>query len=169
MHARRAQPLRRDESACQHGVADRVADGVGGQVAVGIDHVGVEGREFICAGARAFSAARLPFAIEGLRGGCRGLRIAPGGALHRAVECLGAVWRGRVVPPGFRGSFDDTVFGQAEIIDPPTHMGLGWPALPPGWQGAVRIDAQCVQQLCEKSIKIDLARLRILLLLYWFS
>jgi hypothetical protein len=47
-------------------------------------------------------------------------------------------------------------------------MGPGWPALPPNWQIAVGIDAQCIQQLLEKSIEFGLARLRALLLLYWF-
>jgi hypothetical protein len=74
-----------------------------------------------------------------------------------------------VVPPAFCGSLDDPVLGQAEVVDPAAHMGFGRPALPPGGQRAVRIDAQRVQQLCEKTIKFNLARLRILLLLYRFS
>ena len=74
-----------------------------------------------------------------------------------------------MVPPGFRGGLDDPVLGQPEIIAPTAHMGPGWPALPLGGEDAVRIKAQRGQQLCEKMIKIDLARLRILLLLYWFS
>ena len=36
-------------------------------------------------------------------------------------------------------------------------------------QGADGIDAQRGQPLCEETIKFDLARLRILLLIYWFS
>ena len=74
-----------------------------------------------------------------------------------------------MVPPGFGGSLDDPVFGQAKVVDPAADMGFGGPALPPGGQGADGIDAQRGQQLCEKSIKIDLARLRVLLLLYRFS
>jgi len=75
-----------------------------------------------------------------------------------------------VVPPGFGGGLDDPVLGKAEVIDPATDMGPGGPALPPGGQGAVWIDAQSGQQLCEETIKIDLARSRVLLLLlYWFS
>ena len=73
-----------------------------------------------------------------------------------------------MVPSGFGGGLDDPILGEAEIIDPAADMGSGWPALPPGGQGAVRIKAQRGQQLCEETIKIDLARLRILLLLYWF-
>jgi hypothetical protein len=48
-------------------------------------------------------------------------------------------------------------------------VGPGWPALPPNGQIAVGIDAQRSQQLLEKSIKLSLARLRALLLLYWFT
>ena len=74
-----------------------------------------------------------------------------------------------MVPPGFGGGLDDPVFGEAKVVDPAADMGPGWPALPPGGQGAVRIDAQRGQKVCEETIKIDIARLRILLLLYRFS
>ena len=74
-----------------------------------------------------------------------------------------------MVPPGFGGGLDDPVLGKAKVVDPAAHMGFGRPALPPCGQGADRIDAQRGQQLCEETIKIDLARLRILLLLYRFS
>ena len=73
-----------------------------------------------------------------------------------------------MVPPGFGGSLDDPVFGQAEVIAPAADMGPGWPVLPPGGQGTVGIKAQRFQQFCEKMIETDLARWRILLLLYWF-
>ena len=74
-----------------------------------------------------------------------------------------------MVPSGFGGGLDDPVLGEAKVVDPAAHMGFGGPALPPCGQGAVRIDAERVQQLCEETIKIDLARLRILLLLYRFN
>ena len=74
-----------------------------------------------------------------------------------------------MIPSGFCGGLNDPVLGQPEVIAPATHMGFGWPALPPGGQGAVRIKAQGVQQLCEKPIKIRLARSCVLLLRYWFS
>ena len=73
------------------------------------------------------------------------------------------------MPPGFCGGSDDQIFGQTEVIDPPANMGLCGPALPPGGQGAVRIKAQRSQQLCEETIKVGIARLRVLLLLYRFS
>ena len=121
------------------------------------------------AGSCALCALGLAFASRGLRGNRREVRITLGGALHRPVQRFGAVRWGRVVPPGFGGGLDDPVLGQPEIIAPAAHMGFGWPALPPGGQGAVRIEAQRIQQLCKKMIKIDLARLRVLLLLYRFS
>ena len=130
-----------------HGILDCIADRVGGQVAVGVDHVGVEGREFLGAGPGALCALGLAFAGRGFRGGRCDLRIALGGAFHCPVECLGSIGWGRVVPPGFGGSFDDPVFGQAEIIAPAAHMGPGWPALPPSGQRAVRVQAQRGQQL----------------------
>ena len=94
------------------------------------------------------------------------LGLALGGAFHRPVEGLGSIGRCRVVPLGFGGGLDDPVLGEAKVVDPAAHMGFGGPALPPGGQGADGIDAQRVQQLCEETIKIDLACLRILLLLY---
>ena len=95
--------------------------------------------------------------------------IALGGTFHCPVEGLGSIGRGGVVPSGFQRGLDDPVFGEAKVVDPAAHMGFGGPALPPGGQGADGIDAQRGQQLCEKSIKFNLARLRILLLLYRFS
>ena len=94
------------------------------------------------------------------------MRVALGSAFHCPVKGLGSIGRGRVVPSGFGGGLDDPVLGEAEVADPAAHVGFGGPALPPGGQGAVRIDAWRGQQLCEESIKIDFACLRILLLLY---
>jgi hypothetical protein len=49
-------------------------------------------------------------------------------------------------------------------------MGSGGPALPPGGQSTIGIEAQRAEQLGKEPIKIGLARLRalLLLLLYWF-
>ena len=54
-----------------------------------------------------------------------------------------------MVPPGFGGGLDDPILGQAEVVDPAADMGF--------------------EQLCEETIKFNLGRLRILLLLYRFS
>ena len=145
MNTPRPQSFLRDETAGQHGVADCVANRVGGQETVRIDHVGVEGRLFVVAGPGALRVLGPAFAGRGLRGGRRDLRIALGGALHRAVQRLGAVRRDGVVPPGFLGGFDDLVFGEAKVVDPAAHMGFGGPAFLPGGQGAVRIDAHRAQ------------------------
>ena len=85
MHAPRPQPLRRDAAACQHRVTQGVADRVGGQVAVGVDHVGVEGCLFVVAGAVAFTAFRLSLGrlAVGFRVGAP--RITLDCALHRPV------------------------------------------------------------------------------------
>jgi len=74
-----------------------------------------------------------------------------------------------MIGPGLKGDFDDPRLRQPEIIDPAAHIGPCWPALPPGGQGGVGGEAQRDEQFCEKPIKINLARLRVLLLLYWFT
>ena len=74
-----------------------------------------------------------------------------------------------MIAPGLGGGLDDPVFGQPEIIEPAAHMQPGGPALPPGGERLVGIEAQRTQQLCEEPIKIGIARLRVLLLLYWFT
>jgi hypothetical protein len=48
-------------------------------------------------------------------------------------------------------------------------MPSGWPALPPGGQGGVGGKAERRQQVCDEPIKFGFARLRVLLLLYWFT
>ena len=74
-----------------------------------------------------------------------------------------------MIAPGLGGDLDDRGFGQAEVIDPAANVRPCWPALPPGRERLVGIDAQRLQQLCEEPIKLGIARLRVLLLLYWFT
>ena len=75
-----------------------------------------------------------------------------------------------MIGPALSGGLDDPDLAKSEVIPPALHMEPCWPTLPPGGQGGVCSEAQRGQQLCEKPIKIGIARLRILLLLlYWFT
>ena len=74
-----------------------------------------------------------------------------------------------MITPALGGDLNDPVLGQPEVVDPATHMGPCWRSLPPGGEGGIGGEAQRVQKLCEKPIKIGIARLRILLLLYRFT
>ncbi len=56
----------------------------------------------------------------------------PGSALHRAVQRLRPIGRGRVGPPGFRGRLNDPVLGQAEIRLRGDAVPKGCPFLYPG-------------------------------------
>ena len=73
-----------------------------------------------------------------------------------------------MIGPALGGGLDDPDCAQPKVIPPTTHMEPCWPTLPPGGQSGVCSEAQRAQQLCEKPIKIDIARLRVLLLLYRF-
>ena len=70
--------------------------------------------------------------------------------------------------PGCHGDGDDLVLAQPQLFPPALDMQPWWPALPPARQGG-GIEAQRAEKLCEKSIKIGVACLRILLLLYRFT
>ena len=74
-----------------------------------------------------------------------------------------------MIGPGFDRDLDDPFPRQPEIIYPAAHMGAGGPALPPGRQGSIGGKAQRREQFCEEPIKFGLARMRFLLLLYWFT
>jgi hypothetical protein len=73
-----------------------------------------------------------------------------------------------MIAPGLGGYLKDPILGQPEVIDPSPNVQLRWPALPPAGQG-VGVEAQRQKQLCKELIKIGIARLRVLLLLYWFT
>ena len=63
---------------------------------------------------------------------------------------------------------DDLRLGQAQLVPPALDVQPGWPALPPAGQG-VGVEAECCEQVPENLIGNRLARLRALLLLYWFT
>ena len=81
-HSPHPEPFRRDETARQHGVTDGVADRVGWQIIVRIDHLALECRQLVVAGPWTYIALALPFGFlaAGIGGG--GLRIALGGMRH---------------------------------------------------------------------------------------
>jgi hypothetical protein len=66
------------------------------------------------------------------------------------------------------GRGDDLRLGQAQLVTPALDMQPGRPALPPAGQGG-GVEAECREQLPENLIGYARARLRALLLLYWFS
>jgi hypothetical protein len=70
-HAPCPQAFRRDEAAREHRITDGVADGVGGQESVRVDHVGIEGCEFVGAGPWAFSRLCLSLPARRFWGSCR--------------------------------------------------------------------------------------------------
>jgi hypothetical protein len=74
-----------------------------------------------------------------------------------------------MIGPGLKGDFDDPRLRQPDVVDPAANMGSGWPALPPGGERCIGGKAQRREQFCEEPIKIGLARLRVLLLLYRFT
>ena len=90
------------------------------------------------------------------------------GALHDAIQRLGSIGWFRVVLARGLGHLDDVHLAEPELIPPALDVQTGWPALPPPGQGG-RIEAQRREQVPEKPIRDALARLRALLLLYWFS
>ena len=63
---------------------------------------------------------------------------------------------------------EDLRGGEPQLVAPTLDVQPGWPALPPARQGGC-IEAQRVEQLAEKLIRDRRARLRVLLLLYWFT
>ena len=67
-----------------------------------------------------------------------------------------------------RGRGDDFRLGQTQFVAPALDVQPGRPALPPAGQGG-GIEAQRRDQLSENLIGNRLARLRALLLLYWFT
>ena len=96
-------------------------------------------------------------------------RLAPGCTLHDAIQRLGPIRRGRVGVPRGRGRRNDLRLGQTKIDLPPPDVFPGRPALPPAGQGAARIEAQRREQRAKKIFIAARARLRALLLLYWFT
>ena len=74
-----------------------------------------------------------------------------------------------MISPGLDGDLDDPLPRQPDIVNPTANMGAGWPTLPPGGQGGVGGEAQRCEQFGEEPIKFGLTRLRVLLLLYWFT
>jgi hypothetical protein len=72
-----------------------------------------------------------------------------------------------MIAPGFGSDLDDLVLGEPKVVDPAAHMGSGWRPLPPSGQAGICGKAQRREQLCEKSIKIRIARSCVLL--YWFN
>jgi len=66
------------------------------------------------------------------------------------------------------GRGDDLRLGQPQFVAPALDVQPGWPALPPTGQGG-GVEAQRIEQLTENLIGNRLARLRALLLLYWFT
>ena len=83
---------------------------------------------------------------------------ARGHALHDA---------GRLLAARLGGS-DDFRLGQAQFVAPALDVQPGGPALPPAGQSG-GVQAQRCQQVPENLIGNRLARLRALLLLYWFT
>ena len=66
------------------------------------------------------------------------------------------------------GGSDDLRLGQAKFVAPALDVQPRRPALPPAGQGG-GIEAQRCQQFPENLIGYACARLRALLLLYWFT
>jgi hypothetical protein len=66
------------------------------------------------------------------------------------------------------GRSDDLRLGQPQFVAPALDVQPGRPALPPAGQGG-GVEAQRVEQIPENLIGNRLARLRALLLLYWFT
>ena len=63
-----------------------------------------------------------------------------------------------MLAPGVAGHLDDPGPREPELVDPAANMGPGGPALPPGGQGALGIEAQRAEQLGKDPIKIGIAR-----------
>ena len=66
------------------------------------------------------------------------------------------------------GRGDDLRLAQPQFVAPALDVQPGRPALPPAGQGG-GVEAQRVEQFSENLIGNALARLRALLLLYWFT
>ena len=73
-----------------------------------------------------------------------------------------------MIAPRCLGHGKDRVFVEAQIVTPAPDMLAGRPALPPAGQGS-GVQAQRPEQFPEKLLGDGLARLRALLLLYWFT
>ena len=69
---------------------------------------------------------------------------------------------------GCLGSGDDLRLGQPQLVAPALDVQPGRPALPPAGQGD-GVEAQRLKQIPEDLIGNRSARLRALLLLYWFT
>ena len=94
--------------------------------------------------------------------------LALGCALHRPVQPFRPIGRyGVFLAAGFGGS-DDLCLGQPQFVTPALDVQPRRPALPPAGQSD-GVEAQRCQQLPENLIGNRLARLRALLLLYWFT
>ena len=69
---------------------------------------------------------------------------------------------------GCLGRGDNLRLGQAKLVAPALDVQPGRPALPPAGQGG-GVEAQRCQQVPENFLGNAFARLRALLLLYWFT
>ena len=69
---------------------------------------------------------------------------------------------------GGLGRSDNLRLGQAQLVAPALDVQPGRPALPPAGQGG-GVEAQRAEQVPENLIGYAFARLRALLLLYWFT
>ena len=156
------QEFLRDQAPSKHFVAQGVFDRTCRYVPTGIQEVGVVNCQIDDRG----GLNRLGFRLAVLLGPA--LRFALDGALHGAVERLRPIWRFEMFTPGCHGDIDDLVLAQPQLLPPALDVQPWRTALPPTRQGG-GIKTQRRQQLCEKPIKIGIARLRILLLLYRFT
>ena len=153
------------EAPRQHGIAHGVADRADRQVAVGVDEVGVEGRQVgdrLCRQAQPAGASACAASGPHPRP-CAGRRAAwpgPAPSAHRAVR--DAHWRDASATAMISSSVSPSSSRQRW-----TCSRGGQPCHQPG--RAAGVEAQRCQQLSEKPIKIGIARLRVLLLLYWFT
>ena len=153
------QEFLRDQAPSKHFVVQGVFDRTCRYVPTGIQEVGVVNCQIDDRG----GLNRLGFRLAVLLG--LALSFALDSALHGAVERLRPIWRFGMFTPGCQGNCNDLILAQPQLFAPALDMQPWGPALPPSGQCS-GIEAQRVQQHCEKPIKIGIARLRILLLLY---
>ena len=113
------QAFRRDEAPHQHGVPDGVGDRALGQIAVGVDHLGIEHRLFVVAEGKLHFALALSLGLLAVAVAvavavgdcCRRERIALGGPFHEPVEGFGPIGRVGMIAPALGGDLNDPVLG----------------------------------------------------------
>ena len=74
-----------------------------------------------------------------------------------------------MIAPGLGGNLDDLGPRSARAHRSSGGRATGLASLATSRAGRIGVEAQRPEQLLEKLIKIGIARLRVLLLLYWFT